>query len=77
MAFLREIFTAALQPPPVRERMSAPLELHVNSRHRLVLSTIGDGVLLEVVTPTNAKEGHGCDSQRVPKMVNTEKGIIA
>jgi hypothetical protein len=38
--------------------MNAPLELRINSQHRLVLSTIGGGVLLEIEQPTNTREGH-------------------
>lgn len=38
--------------------MDSELELRVN-KHRLVLSPIKDEMLLEITTPTNAKEGHG------------------
>ena len=57
IARLREVFPAELQPQPVRQAMNAPLELRINAKHRLVLSTIGGGVLLEVESPTT-REGH-------------------
>jgi hypothetical protein len=43
----------------MRHDMNAPLELRINAKHRIVLSTLQDDVLLEVETPTHAKEGNG------------------
>ena len=41
----------------MRHQMNAPLELRINPKHRIVLSTLQDEVLLEVETPTHAQEG--------------------
>jgi hypothetical protein len=60
LARLRDIFPIELQERNKRQLMRTPLELRINSKHRIVLSHLQDDeILLEVETPTNLRAGHG------------------
>lgn len=58
LATLKERFPATLQPILMRQSQ-APLELRLSSQYRLVVSHLGEDVLLEVEQPTHSREGHG------------------
>jgi hypothetical protein len=64
LARLRDIFPIELQERNKRQLMNAPLELRINSKHRIVLSQLQDDeVLLEVETPMQMRDGHGWFTQ--------------
>ncbi len=56
LATLKERFPATLQPVLMRPSQ-APLELRLSSQHRLVVSRLGENVLLEVEQPAHSREG--------------------
>jgi hypothetical protein len=43
----------------MKHDMNAPFELRINPKHRIVLSTLQDEVLLEVEAATHLRDGHG------------------